>query len=258
MEFLMSGCSDKGIVKKTNQDSYMGKIISTQMGSVAFAILCDGMGGLSKGEAASSTVINAFREWSEKELPRFCEMGLDKWLIQNTWNRIIDTCNETLIAYGRNNHIQIGTTLTAILITEEDYFVINVGDSRAYEVNNGVHLLTKDQTLVERDVDLGLITREQAEVDPRRNILLQCIGGARKANADFYYGDVEPNSVFFLCSDGFRHEISDAELFQYLKPSGIKTSDDIKIQLNDLVELNKQRMERDNISAIAIKVVGTS
>ena len=257
MDFFLAGSSDKGIVKKTNQDSYFAKIITSKKRTVAFAVLCDGMGGLAKGESASATVTASFKTWSEVRLPELCESDFDSKTIRADWEGIAENCNNTLTLYGRNNGIQIGTTLTAMLIAENNYYLINVGDTRAYEINRGVRLLTKDQTLVEREVDLGHITKEQARTDPRRNILLQCIGASGNVNPEFYVGKTETDATYLLCSDGFRHEITDQELYDYLKPSVIHSAEDIRARVNSLVEMNKQRKERDNISAVVIKTENT-
>ena len=68
---------------------------------------------------------------------------------------------------------------------------------RAYLLSDDIRVLTKDQTLVEREVELGNITREQAEVDPRRSVLLQCVGASENVIPDMFYGDVMPNTAFY-------------------------------------------------------------
>lgn len=80
----------------------------------------------------------------------------------------------------------VGTTVTALLLTESRYYIINVGDTRAYEITDRVKLLTKDQTVVEREVDLGNITPEEAEFDSRRSVLLQCVGASDDVYPDMF------------------------------------------------------------------------
>ena len=83
--------------------------------------------------------------------------------------------------YGKNKGAAIGTTITVLLIVKDKYYIANVGDTRAYEiVNNNIKLITHDHSLVQREVDNGLITQDQAQKDSRRNILLQCIGATKK------------------------------------------------------------------------------
>ena len=73
MRFEIAADTDRGIVKETNQDSLLVKCFSTCKGDMAFAVLCDGMGGLSKGELASATVVRAFDRWSDEQLPELCK-----------------------------------------------------------------------------------------------------------------------------------------------------------------------------------------
>ena len=85
--------------------------------------------------------------------------------------------NEKIKLYGKRCGLAsgLGTTVTALLLTEQRYYIINVGDTRAYEIGDHVALLTKDQTVVAREVELGNLTQVEAETDPRRSVLLQCV-----------------------------------------------------------------------------------
>ena len=120
-------------------------------------------------------------------------------------------------------------------------------------ISNQVYQLTKDQSLVQQQIDLGRVRPEDAERHPQRNVLLQCIGASEEVLPDFYRGTVLPGTLFLLCSDGFRHEISEQELFMQLNPSGLVNEEKMKERLVYLTELVKSRMEMDNISAVAIK-----
>ena len=99
----------------------------------------------------------------------------------------------------------MGTTVTAMILTGGYYYIVNVGDSRAYEICSNLQVLTRDQTVVAREVEQGLLTLEQAETDPRRSVLLQCIGASDVVYPDFFLGEVKKDAVYMLCSDGFRH-----------------------------------------------------
>ena len=115
--------------------------------------------------------------------------------------------------------------------------------------------MTKDQTLVAREVARGNITEEQAKIDPRRNVLLQCIGATKEIEVVFSTGDVQENTVFMLCSDGFYHQITEEELALNLNPETMKNDQQLKDKVVELVELVKARKEVDNISVIAAKVL---
>ncbi len=254
MNYIVAASTDIGNTKSTNQDSFGVRVINTPAGRMVFAVLCDGMGGLAKGEVASSSVVNAFYRWVENRLPLLCAEGMiNDADIRNEWTTIAIEYNEKIKQYGKAHGINLGTTLTAMLITDSRYYVINVGDTRAYEVADGVRVITKDQTLVAREVELGMLTPEQAETDPRRSVLLQCIGASETVNPDMFFGQTLQNAVYFLCSDGFRHEISEAEIHQYLNPDVMLDSDGMKANMDALIEINKQRQERDNITVLSVR-----
>lgn len=253
MNFIVSANTDIGISKTTNQDGLSVMVMNTPQGRMAFAILCDGMGGLQKGELASTSVINAFRSWVMNELPRLSAAPLQDAVIRSQWEKIILEQNQTIKAYGARQAIRLGTTAVVLLLTQTRYYVLNVGDSRAYELTTGIRQLTMDQTFVAREIAMGNMTPEEAARDPRRNVLLQCVGASENVYPDLFFGDIRKDAVYMLCSDGFRHEISAEEIYQMLQP-GILL-DDATMHRNTaaLIELNKQRQERDNISAALIR-----
>lgn len=253
MNFIISADTDIGITKSTNQDSFCAQVLDTPAGKMVFVVLCDGMGGLSKGEVASSTVVNAFKTWSMTRLPMLCEQEIQDSVIRSDWINIAVEYNERIKQYGQRCGTSMGTTLIAMLITEHRYYIINVGDSRAYEIYDGVKRLTNDQTVVAHEVELGHITPEQAEHDARRSVLLQCIGASDAVYPDMFFGTVQQNAVYMLCSDGFRHEISEEEIYQYLNADQMFHADGMQQNIRALIEMNKQRQERDNITAVAVR-----
>lgn len=253
MNFIVSATTDIGTTKNTNQDSYSVRVFSTKIGKVVFAVLCDGMGGLAKGEVASSSLVRAFCQWSEKRLPVLCESGITDAAIRTEWTNIAVEYNRKIKVYGKKCGTSMGTTVTAILLTEQHYYIVNVGDTRAYEIASGVRVLTKDQTVVAREVELGHLTPEQAEVDPRRSVLLQCIGASDEVYPDLFFGDTQLNAVYMLCSDGFRHEITEGEIYNYLNPNVMLDADGMQNNMKALIDLNKQRQERDNITVVSIR-----
>lgn len=253
MNFIVSATTDIGLTKSTNQDSYSVRAYNTGMGKMVFAILCDGMGGLSKGEVASASVVNAFCKWADNELPILCDRGITDEAIRNSWVTIATEYNEKIKSYAKQFGTNMGTTLTAMLITKDRYYIINVGDTRAYEIADTTRVLTKDQTVVAREVELGYLTEEQAKTDSRRSVLLQCIGASDVVNPDLFFGDTRLNAVYMLCSDGFRHEITNEEIYEYLNPDVMLDEQGMRQNMNSLIEINKQRLERDNISVVSVR-----
>lgn len=253
MNFIVSANTDIGLVKSTNQDSLSVKVINTKQGRISFAILCDGMGGLSKGEVASATVIKAFDNWVNTQLPQLCEKPFDADEIRMQWEKILIEQNNSIKSYGAGMGVRLGTTAVIMLITDTNYYIMNVGDSRAYEMTDTLAQLTNDQTFVAREVALGNMTPEQAERDERRSVLLQCIGASEEVYPDFFVGTAKTNAVYMLCSDGFRHEITANEIFEKLQPGVLLDEYSMNNNTLALIDLNKQRNERDNISVVLVR-----
>lgn len=246
--------TDVGIKKKTNQDSLAIKIVDTPKGQAVFAIICDGMGGLAKGELASKEVICAYCDWFEKYFIEMVEnASFHPDLLKRQWCDMAVYENEKIKAYGERNGIMIGTTISAILIYEDVYYIIHVGDSRVYEIQSELKQLTKDQTFVAREVAAGRMTEEQAETDSRRSILLQCIGASPVVEPDFISGKVIKNATYMLCSDGFRHKITKQEMMEKLGPRAAIDEDAMKYGCEFLTELVKYRKETDNVTVLLIK-----
>lgn len=255
VKFLISASTDIGIRKNTNQDSLSVRRIRTPHGEVVFAILCDGMGGLAKGEVASGTVVQAFINWSYNRLPILLQTGIQDRDIRKEWEDIITYYNQRIMSYGKEKGIQLGTTVVVQLITQTRYYILNVGDSRVYELNDRLQQLTNDQTYIAREIKLGHMTEEEAKVSNKRNVLLQCVGASRQVCPEMIFGDTKPNVVYMLCSDGFRHEITPEEIYEKLQSSEMQTKEKMKENMESLIELNKNRLEQDNISLITIRVL---
>lgn len=253
MNFKIVAHTDVGIRKSTNQDSVLMKVAQTDYGNVMFSAICDGMGGLARGELASATLVRMLSKWFEDEFPTLLYQGLSLEVLQTSWNNLIYQANSRISSYSQALHTSMGTTMVVLLIVGQVYYIGNVGDSRVYSIKNELTQLTKDQTVVQREMDLGRMTYEEARRDPRRNVLLQCVGASQVIEPDYYTGTVEPGMMFLLCSDGFRHVIAAEELYQYLTPYRVFNEQAMKESLVYLTELNKYRQETDNISAALVR-----
>ncbi|BBF41456.1 protein serine/threonine phosphatase PrpC, regulation of stationary phase [Lachnospiraceae bacterium KM106-2] len=253
MNYLTYAASDVGIRKATNQDSLTLKTGNTCLGPLTFAVICDGMGGLQKGEVASATVIEAFSSWFYNELPNVIQNSDLEQSIRRRWAEILKEANQNLQEYGKKCGFELGTTITAMLFIGDDYYMLNLGDTRAYEIGDQVVQLTKDHSFIAREMAMGRMTPEQAKTDPRRNVLLQCVGASKKIAPDITYGKVRQDTVYLLCSDGFRHEITEREMLHYLSPKQLNSRNDMEQNAMYLIELNKSRKEQDNISVILVR-----
>ena len=226
----------------------------TDLGNILLTVICDGMGGLAKGEVASSTVIRAFNRWFETDLKSIVPLDDPEERIFRDWENIVYSCNTSISGYARRNGISMGTTLNAVLFMKGRYYIINIGDSRAYCLTDRLIQLTKDQTYVQREMDMGRMTPEEARVSPQRNVLLQCVGASDYIEPGFYSGAYGSGQSFLQCSDGFRHIVTEEEIFGYCAPSVLPNEQAMLDNVVYLTELNKYRRETDNITVILVKI----
>lgn len=252
MRFIATADTDIGISKDTNQDSILIKHATVDGIEVLMAVVCDGMGGLSKGELASATVIRAFDKWFHEVLPLELE-HVDMNVIGAKWALLLKDLNMHLLDYSAKCGASLGTTFSGILFIGEHYVIVHVGDSRIYKIDASVKQLTTDQTFIAREIARGTLTEEQAKTDKRRNLLLQCVGASRNVEPEILYGTTE-KGVYMLCSDGFRHEITDGEMHESLNPINLVSKEAMHANAKYLINLVKSRLERDNISVVLIKV----
>ena len=146
-------CSDRGTVKKINQDSALYKQASTGIGDLMLAAVCDGMGGLRNGEVASSEMIKAIATWFDHQLPLLVEEGITDDALIESLNRLIINEDEKITEYGEVNG-ECGTTLSAVIACGSRYLCVNIGDSRVYRITDcGILQLTHDQTVVQQLID---------------------------------------------------------------------------------------------------------
>ena len=246
-------CSDRGTVKKINQDSALYKQASTGAGDLMLAAVCDGMGGLCNGEVASGEVIKALAAWFDRQLPLLVNGGITDEVLTESLNRLITDEDERITEFGEENG-ECGTTLAAVIACGGKYLCVNIGDSRAYRITaDDILQLTHDQTVVQQLVDSGRITREQAETHPDRNVLLQCIGASGDVVPEYSIGEYEEGNVFLVCSDGFRHRLVEEEMMR-LFGAGTDTEKKLMAAAERAVEVNMQRKERDNITVVAVRM----
>lgn len=252
MHYTATADTDVGIKKQTNQDSILIKHGQCEKGEILLAVICDGMGGLKKGEVASATVVKKFSEWFDSELP-FELKNLDMNIIADKWSLLLKDLNIKIAEYGQQDGIRLGTTFTGVLFIDDQYLAVHVGDTRLYQLDSGLKQLTTDHTFVAREIRRGNLTVEQAKKDKRRNMLLQCVGASERIEPEILTGTVL-QGAYMLCSDGFRHEISESEIYESLNPVNLINKEAMHNNVKYLIEQVKKRNEKDNISVVLVKV----
>lgn len=255
MEYLVAAYTDTGVRKETNQDSICVRRASiVGSGETVLAVVCDGMGGLKKGEVASAAAVNAFGRWFDdnlQQLPALCCTEFSQVRLQ--WWRLVEKLHQELLRYSAKTQIQLGTTVAAFFAYGDRYLTMNIGDSRVYERKSAFRQLTKDQSLVAREVAAGRITEEESRHHPQRNVLLQCVGAGEHITPVFSEGKVQNKALYLLCSDGLCHEMSLEELEEHFQYVYLVSKDAMTAALKEATELCERRGETDNITALLIK-----
>ncbi len=255
---LVKACiyTDAGKKRPVNQDSSLVKVAnSNKLGRISFVAVCDGMGGLSKGEVASCKVIRSLENWFHEELTMMQDLDDDRlWsTVESSWNRLVAKINAEIRRYGKHRGINLGTTLTALLQIGRKYMLLNIGDSRIYMADKrGIEQITHDQSLIQDKIDKGLVSAADAKKDKEKSVLLQCIGTSVTPKAQIIKGEFKSNTTVVACTDGFWRSIEKNEMFESLCPQMCVTADDMLEQCRNLVFRARDRKEQDNITVAAL------
>jgi protein phosphatase len=233
-----AGDTHRGKVRPTNEDSL---IVEPRMG--LYAVL-DGMGGANAGDVASLLARDTIRDFVLHRQHTLAPAALLEAAIVAGSTAVFTAAQEDTDRHG------MGTTVVACLVIDPTHVVIcHVGDSRAYLLRDGrLQGLTRDHTIVEELADRGLLTAEEAERHPYKNVLSRNLGVKAEARVDTLVLELKPGDRLLLCSDGL-YGYASAEAIQYLLGSG----DDPKHVARDLIELALRGGGGDNVSTIVIE-----
>ena len=196
--------SEKG-KRQHNEDAVFVPMHS----EVALAVVADGMGGHKAGDTASRMAL----EVMVSEIKR--GGGSPEQLIE----RAVDAANAAVYAASRNNSECRGMGTTAVLAMPfvSYYVAANIGDSRIYHYHDGaVVQVSRDHSYVQELVDSGYITKAQAAVHPRRNVITRAIGTSSKETADIFRREWQPGDMLLLCTDGLHSALEDMDIARIL------------------------------------------
>lgn len=228
--------------RETNQD--IASILQIKENEI-FMIVCDGMGGHNSGDVASKMVLH-YLEDAYKAMPRFSDSDEAKeWLIKSILGAHRSTKRFSYTSY---QHAGMGTTLVCCLILKEEYLICSIGDSRAYFIDHDIHLLTEDDTFVNELVKSGIITKEQASVHEKRNVLMKALGVSEEIDPEVTIHKLEEGYIL-LCTDGLYNAVSELQIKQMLH-----TVSSLKEKGDAMLYLANRQGGQDNIT-VAITLV---
>lgn len=198
-------------------------------------MICDGIGGLSEGEMASGYTAEKITEW-------FYETGLAMLRRRNGRKRVLRSIlrmfsgmQEEMAEYARRKGIQLGSGVTLLLLWGNRYLIFHLGDGRAYLCRRKIRQLTCDHS-------------------DGRGVLSKCLSSLFWQKPDILQGRIGRKSGFLLCTDGFRHHVNRRQLEEAFRPGEIKEERQIRRRLREIGEYSRKKGEKDDISAIYIRI----
>jgi protein phosphatase len=238
IEFI--GKTDTGRVRSNNEDTFM---LDPEM---VYCLVADGMGGAAAGEMASLIFAQTTAELFSCPKPATEQELVDR--VQAAFRDANDRILDHVASHPE--HKGMGCTAELLAFTDTGFVVGHMGDSRTYRLRQGsLKQLTKDHSLVQDQIDQGLITEEQARSHRMRNIILRAVGVRPSPALDTLRGPIFSGDLFLLCSDGLTDLIEDREILRVLLPDG-----HIASKADQLVEMANAAGGKDNITVVLAQI----
>jgi protein phosphatase len=235
-ELELIGKTDVGLIRPNNEDTF---VVNTKSN---YCLVADGMGGAAAGETASQIFAQTAEEIFAESTPQSESEVMA--CVQKTFQRANDRILSHVVKYPE--HQGMGCTAELLAFTNYGFVIGHMGDSRTYRFRNqGLKQLTKDHSLVQDQIDQGLITRDQARTHSMRNVILRAVGVRPSPALDTLRGPVYEGDLFMLCSDGLTDLIDDSKISEVLCLNG-----DLSLKTDQLVDLAKKAGGKDNITVV--------
>ena len=235
--------SDIGKARDMNQDYYY---VSTPEDNIKLFILADGMGGYNGGEIASKLATTSVKSYISNN---FYKIEHDKESILSLIKNAVEYAN--MIVYEKSKEIKelegMGTTLEVCLIYNNKAYIGHIGDSRIYRIRKTfIRKLTTDHSYVQKLVKDGTITKEEAEVHPKKNMLLKALGCNAFVEPDVAVKGFLKEDILLISSDGLTNMVKQDDIFQI-------ATGNIEKAPQRLVDLANENGGMDNITVVIIK-----
>ena len=247
MTFEFFEAVDTGRARTNNEDS-----VSLDE-SVSLAVLADGMGGYNAGEVASNMATTFIRTELGRWL-REASSGATDTEVRRAMDICVDNANRAIFNAANSNpqYAGMGTTLVVAVFRGQRLLVGHVGDSRAYRLRSGrLQQITRDHSLLQDQIDAGLITPEQAAFSANKNLVTRAVGVEDTVLLETHLHEVQPGDLFLMCSDGLSDMLYDTSIAQVLQ-----MHDSLRAAGAALVEAANDAGGKDNISLILVRAAG--
>jgi serine/threonine protein phosphatase PrpC len=243
----IAAVTDVGSVRQFNEDSI---VTDAEIGA---AVLADGMGGHRAGEVASHMATQIIMGGLHSQVAEFRSDTASHSPLQAI-DRSINRANKAIFdaARGQSTYHGMGTTLALVLFYDNRAALGHIGDSRIYRLrNNALQLLTRDDSLLRDQIELGFIAAADAGESHNRSLVTRALGIEESIRAHLREDEAAPGDIYLLCSDGLNDLVEDADI--ELIMSELKIN--LPLAANHLVQTAKDNGGSDNVSVILAKVL---
>ncbi len=232
---------DIGNKRNTNQDACITAMLPD---SAALAVVCDGMGGANGGDVASRTATELICEYVKNS---YNSAQSNDRLLELLKNAVLSANLEIYDMACKNENLSgMGTTVVAAIIKPQTALICNVGDSRAYLIEEAITQITRDHSVVQSLIEKGELTEEEARVHPKKNVITRALGVEENVMPDLYEIAFSENSKLLLCTDGLSNFVNDTEILNTFNDN--KTENIAEI----LVDKANAGGGGDNITAVVV------
>jgi protein phosphatase len=245
-------CTDPGMVRSHNEDSIAADAAN------GLVVLADGMGGYNAGEVASgmatTVIVTEMRQLLTGVKPHDVEKGSSEEVAARLVRDQVLTANTSIYqaAQSQPQYAGMGTTLVVCLFYDNRVLVAHLGDSRLYMLRDGkFRQMTRDHSLLQEQIDSGIITAEQAKNAAHKNLVTKALGIDPTVEPEIHEYPTKVGDVYLLCSDGLCDMVEDEDIGMTLQALG----GNLKLAAQQLVQMANDNGGRDNVSVILVRVL---
>lgn len=236
------GKTDIGMIRKQNQDSYQYGMLPD---GAVWAVVCDGMGGETGGEVASSLAVDSIGG----SITRAYRDEMTANSIRTMLLSAISAANIRVYDKAKSNQTlnKMGTTVVAAVVKDQKAHIAYAGDSRVYLIEPGqVQQITRDHTMVQALVERGEITSDQAKTHPQKHVITRALGVEQGIDIDYAEAQAGAEDVLMICTDGLTNYLEEAEIARIVRAHGPEAC------LQKLIDAANSRGGTDNITIVAV------